>query len=642
VSKLTDKQLHRRRQRLYLQLPGLLLFQNMTVPRKASSKISNKKKSTFVTVWDPLLHTHVWLPPSYYEFKNCGGNEPFGCPDPCGGPYAPLSTSPTDTTTPHEPLRGNDNPPHDLVVAATTTTTITTVRPDDFYPLYFDRADQLCKSSHPSVMESPARPFAGQCDCYGTCYTPAVTRLGSIWPWSNATLRDEYYDYFILYKHESKKSISRIEREEKDEDEVGDDSNGGGDAHVALDEFVYRQKTRHKAHQRSCLVQRWTGMKPKQYYRESTACEHVTFMQQQQQQQRKMILEEQNSPITTTVSAMLAKNAGDKSTTKEDDKNAIGTNNFTLPCPAHAAGLHHLYFIPEAKLIFCGIPKVGISEWIKFFRYTWGAGDYLSLSHFKSDKDEFHLAQLPHHKANALLKDPTWTKAVFFRDPAERLLSAYLDKIVKHAFTQKYFHIGSLRDDPRPMLNFSEFVDLISANNTDCGHKRGVHYCTDPHWRPQLLTCGLDSILPLFDFVGSFNHLPEHSRLLLERVGLWDKYGATFDDTTDAEADESKLCDIAPPPPRVNNKGGTYSAEDVSNTEGGFNQRLPQGNHHAREHGTGSSTKMQAFYTPELLAKVRAAYAMDYAVWDEIKDRPPQDVAAAYDMVHVKKACVAV
>jgi len=30
------------------------------------------------------------------------------------------------------------------------------------------------------------------------------------------------------------------------------------------------------------------------------------------------------------------------------------------------------------------------------------------------------------------MNDPTWTKAVFFRDPAKRLLSAYLDKFVKN------------------------------------------------------------------------------------------------------------------------------------------------------------------------------------------------------------------
>lgn len=37
-------------------------------------------------------------------------------------------------------------------------------------------------------------------------------------------------------------------------------------------------------------------------------------------------------------------------------------------------------------------------------------------------------------RATDILNDPTWTKGVFLRDPAERLLSCFLDKIVHRKY----------------------------------------------------------------------------------------------------------------------------------------------------------------------------------------------------------------
>ena len=50
--------------------------------------------------------------------------------------------------------------------------------------------------------------------------------------------------------------------------------------------------------------------------------------------------------------------------------------------------------------------------------------------HFSKNKPL--LKHLPLERVNAILRDPDWTRAVFFRDPARRLLSSYLDKFVQH------------------------------------------------------------------------------------------------------------------------------------------------------------------------------------------------------------------
>lgn len=53
--------------------------------------------------------------------------------------------------------------------------------------------------------------------------------------------------------------------------------------------------------------------------------------------------------------------------------------------------------------------------------------------HYHQDMDKYKVKTMPNmtpERVSSILTDPTWTKAVFLRDPAERLLSCFLDKIV--------------------------------------------------------------------------------------------------------------------------------------------------------------------------------------------------------------------
>jgi hypothetical protein len=304
---------------------------------------------------------------------------------------------------------------------------------------------------------------------------------------------------------------------------------------------------------------------------------------------------------------------------------------FKLPYEFFSDFQHHFFFLPDAKLLFCGIPKVGISEFVSFFRYSYGAEDYLSMPHNKNDREEFLLGRLSRSMATQLIQDPTWTKAVFFRDPAERLLSAYLNKIVGEGYTQTVFDLhGNTNESTTYVLNFTAFVDLVTLPGvTKCSNPRGLHACTDPHWKPQVMTCGLDYLLPHMDFIGSFDHLAQHTKELLERVGLWESSlgGATFDDAVDLPPVTSNKCRI-PPPLRQSNSTSLIR---------GFNQR---GESKGYSHTTGSKSKLHDYYTPELLAKVRKAYALDYAVWDDLKQRGNvTSVARGRDLDIVKANC---
>jgi len=291
-----------------------------------------------------------------------------------------------------------------------------------------------------------------------------------------------------------------------------------------------------------------------------------------------------------------------------------------IPLSIQSIFEHHLLFLPEHKLLFCGIPKSGITEWKRFFRYTRGAQDYLSWPHFKNDLKPFHLSSLSKEKQEEILNNPLWTKAVFLRDPAERLLSGYLDKIINEGWSKPVF-------EQNHTLSFAEFIDLITTFNKR--HTRpskckihGLNTCTDPHFRPQFFLCGLDYLLPSFDFIGSFQHLSEHTRLLLSKVGMWDEYGLKYDDGIDT-GKVGSTCDY-PPPNRPSNF-----------TPVGFNQ----GKNRTSRHDTQSSTKMRDYYTKELLATVRKAYHWDYAIWDDLVKRPSHLVASGEDLDIVRSYC---
>ncbi|CAM9780420.1 unnamed protein product [Scytosiphon promiscuus] len=172
-------------------------------------------------------------------------------------------------------------------------------------------------------------------------------------------------------------------------------------------------------------------------------------------------------------------------------------------------------------------------------------------------------------KASDILNDPSWTKAVFLRDPAERMLSCYLDKIVhRRSYSVRFFKTDGI-------LSFERFVTLTSIDaetrfKADYpGAQLGLTRRSNPHWRPQLYF-GLDKFLPYFDFVGDFQHVEAHSEALLRHAGLWDEYGAS---------------------------GWGPQGESAF-----FERSTVQG------HATGSHDSKAQYYTPSLLSSVVEAY----------------------------------
>jgi hypothetical protein len=163
--------------------------------------------------------------------------------------------------------------------------------------------------------------------------------------------------------------------------------------------------------------------------------------------------------------------------------------------------------LPSHRLLLFTIPKVGCTVLKQLARRIMGLPDWQrgddEIPHDPAKNGLRYLNQYSLAEATAMMRDPCWTRAVFVRDPHERVLSAYLDKVVNTDYVKRRF--GS-----QP-TSFAEFVQMP---------------CVDPHWAPQRSFID-QAWWPSIDVVGHLETAAADAEKLLRRVGAWDAYGAS-------------------------------------------------------------------------------------------------------------------
>ena len=98
------------------------------------------------------------------------------------------------------------------------------------------------------------------------------------------------------------------------------------------------------------------------------------------------------------------------------------------------------------------------------------------------------LKYYPRDEAQAMMNDDEWTKAVFVREPKERILSSFLNKYVKDGY--KYFKdkcCAIIESEERE----KECFDNVALGRWSREKERDFSYflsltdeCIDPHWVP--------------------------------------------------------------------------------------------------------------------------------------------------------------
>jgi len=190
--------------------------------------------------------------------------------------------------------------------------------------------------------------------------------------------------------------------------------------------------------------------------------------------------------------------------------------------------------VEKYKLVFFWVPKVACTVWTVLFHRMMGM-DTSELTFDQIHDPEInplrYLKDYDLDAADKMMQDPAWTRAIFVRNPHERLLSAYLDKGIGRNFTvlQKRCCPDTLSCMSTPETQTLEhFVALISGDvpTTNKENKKVKKKCVNQHWAP--FTDRVESkYWEHVNFVGHFETLQADARTLLEKIGAWEEFGAT-------------------------------------------------------------------------------------------------------------------
>jgi len=217
------------------------------------------------------------------------------------------------------------------------------------------------------------------------------------------------------------------------------------------------------------------------------------------------------------------------------------------------------------KLVFFTIPKVGCTQWKQLFRRAMGFANWkqerpTAIVHKPSVNGLKYLFDYPLEEAHHFLTSPDWTRAVFLRDPKERVLSAYLDKAARTGSDWLLHNCCRHRRDCA-VASFHEFLTLAET-------------CRNDHWTPQYAAIPKE-IWPYINFVGKLDNASVDARTLLKRIGMWEEFGAWGWGTTNSSI---------------------FTKETAS------------------RHATSAGDFLRQHYTPEIEKRVEQMYSEDFSI----------------------------
>jgi len=277
----------------------------------------------------------------------------------------------------------------------------------------------------------------------------------------------------------------------------------------------------------------------------------------------------------------------------------------THPRPEFASRLlNRFVVIPERKLLFCYVEKVGCSMFNHLFRML-----RLSLPEVAENATEatfqanftWYRNTPRHHGLNKtqledLMVDPDWTKAVFYRDPVTRFLSAYRSKCeAGHDTTPDCIRVFGKR--------FASFDEALARMEQGPLPR-------NPHFAPASRFCGgLGATLDYYDIVHELNAetAPGHVEALLRKVGV------------DPETARALVDGIV----RTHGAGGDQDKIVAAR----LGVELGVGKTQLKDHNTGANRDLCEYYsTTEKVASIMNLYREDY----ETFDLAPRDVNCTF------------
>ncbi|KAL7573552.1 hypothetical protein ACA910_008691 [Epithemia clementina (nom. ined.)] len=272
------------------------------------------------------------------------------------------------------------------------------------------------------------------------------------------------------------------------------------------------------------------------------------------------------------------------------------------------------YVMEQYKLVFFTTPKVSCSTWKILFRKMTGLyqpNDTDDVVHNPYKNNLRLLGSYSLEEASAMFLSDEWTRAMFVRDPIERFLSAYLDKVVhtdyavRHCCSSK----SSIVRDRRCVSNLKESLEKALPI---------MEQCNDPHWALQSDRISAKYQTRL-NFIGNLDSIQQDSEALLRRIGAWDEFGKTGWGQDGMEriftprrhsSSALALSSLGNPPSKQGLTTSTITTRTTKTTTASGGNTMLDG----QRHSTHAANKVSQYIysSPHVLAQLLDYYRVDY------------------------------
>ncbi|KAL3939622.1 MAG: hypothetical protein SGBAC_005692 [Bacillariaceae sp.] len=172
--------------------------------------------------------------------------------------------------------------------------------------------------------------------------------------------------------------------------------------------------------------------------------------------------------------------------------------------------------VEKYKLIFFTTPRIGASVWKKAFRRMEGFDNWqattAALPHDPSQNGLKYLHSYGIEKASEMMTSKEWTKAIFLRNPKDRLMSVY-NQYKKEPHQLKQLCCPDDDGCERATQSLPRFLNKMQE-------------CQASHWNPQTLRME-EKYWDQINFVGHLENAAYDAKLLLKRIGAWDEIGSS-------------------------------------------------------------------------------------------------------------------
>lgn len=196
--------------------------------------------------------------------------------------------------------------------------------------------------------------------------------------------------------------------------------------------------------------------------------------------------------------------------------------------------------IESHKLLFFTIPKNACTTFKLLFRRMMGIQGWKEGNPHNFHKNGLrYLGHYSRAQQEEFLTSPEWTRAVFVRDPLERLVSAYMDKGLTNDQHPEQPEGGYLKKNCCPWYRrdhneachtfpVAPYKNSLTEENFPFEYfvTSFMSQCPDRHWKPQILRMH-ETNWKWINFVGHFENKQEDARRLLETIGAWAEFGAS-------------------------------------------------------------------------------------------------------------------